>query len=284
MAISPDNDYLAIGGSFPAVNQASFIEILDLKKPLNITRVEGVNGNVLDLKFSSKGTLYILDNQGRSIKQYIPGTNSASDFITSKVRINDLALSPDDKSIVGAGEDGAVYRWSLADRTVETIDQNKTGLNSIAYSPDGKMLAYGDRNGMVYVYNFFKKEKTELEGQAGIINDLQFNSLGDLLASASSDKTVRIYNITQLVQKQPIILNDHSNMVQSVTFTPDGKQLVSGIYAEYIKAWPIHIEAMADRICGKVKRNLSPEEWEIYVATDIPHLNTCPNVTPETSD
>ena len=279
MAISPDSRFLAIGGNFPSVNNSSFIEVIDLANTDKITRIDGIKGNVRELLYASNDRLYILDNQGKTIKQYHSGINSATEFLITNTEINDLSISPDGKYLVGASADGGIYQWDLSNKSMEVLDKNNGELQSIAYSPDGKYLAYGNRKGLVMVYNTTSKTRTELSGQEGIINEIVFSPLGALMASASSDKTVRVYNMSQLVQKQPIILNDHPDKVETISFTPDGQQIVAGTYEKYIKAWPIHIEAMADKICGKVHRNLTEEEWEIYVAADIEKINTCPDLT-----
>ncbi|MGK7389458.1 MAG: nSTAND1 domain-containing NTPase [Candidatus Cyclobacteriaceae bacterium M2_1C_046] len=279
MAISPNNKFLAIGGSFPSVNQASFIELIDISKPSTIIKVEGVQGNVRALKYAKDGKLFILDNQGKTIKNYDQGQDQASVFINPSSAIEDLAISPDGKFIVGASSDGAVYQWKISDKSVIKIDEGKEVLKSIAYSPDGKFIVYGTLSGLVKVFNTQSRNVTELSGQEAIINEIVFSPNGKLMATASSDKTVRIYNLDELVQKQPIVLNDHPDMVQTIAFTPDGEQIVAGTFEQLIKAWPIRIEAMANRICGKVNRNLTQEEWEIYVAPDIERTSTCPTVT-----
>lgn len=278
MAVSNDDKYLAIGGSFPYINQASFIEVINLSTPKDILKIEGIKGIVRALRYSKNGTLYILDNQGKSIKKYTSGLENATEFIATSSNLNDIIISPDDKFILGAAQDGTVYRWSIADKSVEKIDQTNKELQSIAVSPDGKYIVYGNLSGLVTVYNTANKSKVELTGQEGIINEIVFNPEGSLMASGSSDKTVRIYNMDQLVQKQPIVLTDHPEKVESIAFTPDGKQIVSATYSKFVKVWPIHIEAMSDIICTKVSRNFSQEEWENYVAPDIERVSTCPNI------
>jgi hypothetical protein len=72
-----------------------------------------------------------------------------------------------------------------------------------------------------------------------------------------------------------------------VAFSPDDEQLIVGINSvkenigstDYpIHAWPTRIETMSGILCGQVERNMSNEEWEIFVGTDIPKEKTCPNL------
>lgn len=277
LALSKDNSLLAIGGSFPSVNNASFIELINLNK-LSETpiKVEGITGAVWKLEYGANGDLYILDNQGRSIRKNAGG--KAVEIIKSDIRINDMAASPDGKYIIGAGADGGVYRWSLANGSMEKIDNNKNELSSIAYSQDGKLIVHGNSRGLVSVIDVSSGKKTELSGQTGIINEIIFSFDNGLMATGSSDKTVRIYNLKELVQKQPIVLNDHPNKVEALAFTPDGSQIIAGTFDKLIKAWPIQIEVMAERMCGFLESNFTKEQWEIYVAPDIEMVETCENI------
>jgi hypothetical protein len=70
--------------------------------------------------------------------------------------------------------------------------------------------------------------------------------------------------------------------VWSATFTPDDEQLIVGVNSnsttanETIHAWPTKVETMSGLLCKYVTRNLSKDEWEIFM-TDLPYARTCEN-------
>ncbi|MFN8888127.1 MAG: hypothetical protein ACK5WF_11755, partial [Cyclobacteriaceae bacterium] len=45
-----------------------------------------------------------------------------------------------------------------------------------------------------------------------------------------------------------------------------------------IHAWPTQITTMASELCPILKRNLTREEWEIFVAEDLDPEATCSNL------
>ena len=56
--------------------------------------------------------------------------------------VNDLAFSPDGKTLLSAGNDGFVQFWNLTSgRSVRTIKTHPDGIVAIAVSPDGTTLA-----------------------------------------------------------------------------------------------------------------------------------------------
>jgi WD40 repeat protein len=113
--------------------------------------------------------------------------------------------------------------------------------------------------------------------------DLEFSPDDRQIATASTDKSLKIWDANNLNNK-PIVIKEHgNNFVLSVTFSPDGKFLISSADQKdqskfnYIYIWPTEAEYMADLLCSKLERNFTQKEWESYVATDIDYRKTCPN-------
>jgi hypothetical protein len=65
-----------------------------------------------------------------------------------------------------------------------------------------------------------------------------------------------------------------------MAFSPDSKFLFGGGHEDgEVKMFPMNIEVMATKLCSLITRNLSEEEWEMYVdkiSDDYPYdPNTC---------
>lgn len=128
--------------------------------------------------------------------------------------IFDVAVSPDDKTIVTAGRmlnspnQGAVVIWDVTTRKpIRTLEgqtanaQTLTGKNqawslSVAFSPDGKLIAAG-----------------------------------------GFDRRVKVWEAAS--GKQVIVLRYFKMLPRSVTFSADGKTLVTGYEAGSVVLWDV---------------------------------------------
>jgi WD40 repeat protein len=278
MAVSADDTRLVVGGEYPKdQNKGSFVEIFSLSdKNPEPKKLMGVEGNVWDI-VTGPNFMLLLDKDGTSIKR--------SDYTTLKEvvklpsRVNDMDLSADGQYLVAAAENGNVYLIDMANNyTLSTIYTNRTALSAIAVAKESNTVAIGDRNGGLRLFTLFSNQPARsLIGHTSTINSLVFSADGRFLASGSGDKTVRLWNRRDLNQ-QPIRLSDHEDWVWSVAFTSDNQSLMAGTQFKQIKAWPTQIEAMGNTLCGKLSRNLSKEEWDIFVGEDIEKVITCTNV------
>jgi len=211
--------------------------------------------------------------------------------INSKEKINSIALSPDGKFIAGAGNDGNLYLWDIQNKyATKTLYKNPTekgksiGLSAVAFTNDGHRIVIGDVIGQIKLITVDNPSAPRtLAGHVSIIEEIVFNHTGNFMATASNDKTVRLWNMDKL-REQPIVLDDHADWVRTAVFTADDEQLLAGINSnaekakETIHAWPTKMTTMSGLLCGYVKRNLSDDEWAIYVDEGLKKETTCANV------
>ncbi len=93
---------------------------------------------------------------------------------------------------------------------------------------------------LIVLLNFwapcFAQEPTILD-HGGSVSSVAFSPVNpNLIASAGGQNTVKVWNLQNTTVK---ILEDHTDVVNSVTFSPDGKWLVSGSDDATIKVWDI---------------------------------------------
>jgi WD40 repeat protein/energy-coupling factor transporter ATP-binding protein EcfA2 len=281
---SPDGNWLAAGGLFPTNSEANFVELYDLRNSGTRKKITGFRYDINDLHFTPDGRgFYARDNTGLSIKY--SDLNTAKEVIASPVKIVSLDLNNSGTMLAGSGMDGNLYLWDITKGYAPTIVKgvSKVSLAAVTFSPDGKQIVVGDRDGQIYIIvNGLKVN--ELAGHSSQIEDIKFNHAGTFFASASKDYTVRLWNVNKL-NFQPVILSDH-DWVWSVAFTPDDSQLMVGINTvretakgvdQTIHAYPTDFEVMKDILCGKVTRNMTKDEWNTFVAEDLPYEKTCEN-------
>ena len=92
---------------------------------------------------------------------------------------------------------------------------------------------------------------------------------------------VRVYSSRQ-PRAAPVLLN-HSFQRTSVAFSRDGSLLATGSGVGEVTLW-LTTRGLAERVCERVWRNLSHDEWKHFIGEDIPYEATCPNLpTPDRS-
>ncbi len=101
----------------------------------------------------------------------------------------------------------------------------------MAFSPDGKTLALASYEGTVQLWDVATgKLRETLKGHSNAVMAVVFSPDGRTLASGSSDQTVRLWNVEtrrELMQLDPGGV-ELGQWVQSLAFSPDGKQLLAG--------------------------------------------------------
>ncbi|MEQ1712622.1 MAG: NB-ARC domain-containing protein, partial [Hyphomicrobium sp.] len=135
--------------------------------------------------------------------------------------VNSAAFSPDGRRIVSGSWDKTVRQWETA--TGATIGAplagHKEEVRAVAFSPDGTRIVSGSRDGTLRLWN-------AASGAA----------VGGPLAVPGPNKRLVAYNPAtgRLIGKAP---NYGGYWVTSVSFSPDGRRIVSGQFDGALRLW-----------------------------------------------
>jgi len=153
-------------------------------------------------------------------------------------------------------------------------------VHSIAINQSGNLLATGDRLGNVRIWNLKTRQIiTSLRGHTARVNDLCFSSQDEFLASAGMDGKVQVWSTSDWTI-QPLIVEDTENFVFSVAFDIQGDYLIAGSMGEKsLMIRPTHTYEFVPQFCSNLNRNMTEEEWNIYVGEDINYEQTCLNLS-----
>jgi hypothetical protein len=285
MDISPDGNWLIAGGLYFPDAKNNFAEVYDLRNlSAPAKKIAGFTQAIENMSFTPDGKgFFARDNSGKSIKY--SDLNTAKEVIQSKEKIVSIDLSGDGKKIVGAGDDGNIYVWDVANNYAPSVyKMPDSRLTAVSYSPDGSQIFVGNERGRLWIVKNGVVTR-ELSGHRSSIEQIKFNHKGNFMATASKDYTIRLWNVTKLNQP-PTLLSEH-DWVWGVTFSPDDEQLMAGVHSvqetvvgkvdQTIHAYPTKIKTMSSLLCAYLSRNLNKDEWEIQVASDIDYERTCPN-------
>ena len=271
LAVSPDEKLLANAG------ETNSIQLFDITSNKKISTLKTNDTEVWFVAFSkdSKGMIF-----GDST------TLNTSDFQTFKeiahfpVKNLSIDLHPQLNLLALGNKAGETLLYNLDDHSQVILDDNrKVAIRSVAFSHNGKLLATGDVKGVVRIWEVATRKLMHiLPGHTAYVNDICFSQDDSQMATASFDRKVLLWNTERFNEQQPIILTDHDDWIFSAVFTPDNKYLVVGGRYSEMRYYPTHNDAMADVLCNKIKRNMSPREWMQFVDKDIPYQKTCPKI------
>eukprot|EP01012_Entosiphon_sulcatum_P007477 TRINITY_DN13809_c0_g1_i1.p1 TRINITY_DN13809_c0_g1~~TRINITY_DN13809_c0_g1_i1.p1 ORF type:complete len:472 (-),score=31.06 TRINITY_DN13809_c0_g1_i1:20-1336(-) len=129
--------------------------------------------------------------------------------------------------VASGSDDGTVRIWDISAckglRTIEDVDS--LAVSAVAFMDNGRSVLSGTASGSVHIWDTASGALLRtLHGHLGSVRSIA--TYGDIVASASDDETVRLWHIT-LEGAAGSVLTGHSDAVQSVTFSSDGRRLLS---------------------------------------------------------
>jgi WD40 repeat protein/serine/threonine protein kinase len=195
---------------------------------------QGPNAGIQGLTYSSNGKLLAcVCTQAGEIDEtriWDAVTGELSATVQLEYRVLDMALSPDNRLLALACFDNTVR---LVDAATGTIQQMLSGDRTfwcVAFSPNGRLVAAGTGgegerdSGTVRIWEVESgRERPPLTGHGA--QCVAFSSDGKRLATGGSDQAIKIWDIDS--GQEILTLRGHTDWVQGIAFTPDGRRLVS---------------------------------------------------------
>jgi WD40 repeat protein/tRNA A-37 threonylcarbamoyl transferase component Bud32 len=142
--------------------------------------------------------------------------------------LQEVAISPDGRTLASAGDDWVVKVSNLATGQVcHSLSAHTGAVCGLAFSPDGKRLASASRDGTIALWDVASgTELRALHGHSRAFSRVRFSPDGRTLAAGGQDGTVKRWDAEtgKVVDSLP----GHAGVVRCVAFSPDGTWLASG--------------------------------------------------------
>ena len=279
VAFSPDGKRLVAG------DNCENVTLWDIKTRQVISHLDfGTSGIISSLVFSPDGKMIAIGGDAPDVAVSLwDGESpeiSGQPLDVSVYGKSSIAFAPDGKTIAVGNTSGAITLWDVKTRTFVTWTSTSTSVDSVAFTPDGKELATTSRDGKIFLWNVGSRE---LLGQPflqpGSIPDaIAFSPDGKFLVSGNYDDTIYLWDVATRRTIGGLIGN--SWPVKQVLFSFDGQTLVT--VSNDIISWDVNPRSWADKICDRVGRNFTQDEWIQYFPGETYRI-TCPQWTEDHS-
>ncbi|GAA0492274.1 hypothetical protein Ade02nite_68840 [Paractinoplanes deccanensis] len=151
-----------------------------------------------------------------------------------------VAFGPDRRTAATVGADSGTLR--VGGTTLATLPGEVRGTNAMAFSPDGKTLAVVADATTLMLWDLAGRRPTlrvRLTGSFGTA--VAFSPDGRTLAAAGgADPTITLWNLAN--RAAPVrfaTLSGHSDTVDALAFSPNGRHLASGGYDDTAVLWDV---------------------------------------------
>ena len=280
LALSKDEKYLVSG------SDSSYLDIFSLedsgKKPV---RIRGHKGSVKDIKFLPDNSGFISASTDKTLRLTNQVTGQSKNVLTLPYHLKSIDISPNGEWIVGGAPSGQLVLISTKDYSYkEILNEAPSRILSVAFHPTKSMvIAYGVEvvnenrvvtRGTVKILEIETKKVKELAGHKAGITNLEFSPDGNLLASAGLDKKLQMW-VVDHEEDLPIVMDNNNGNVWDIAFTKGSNYLIASCNNGEVRVWPTDTRMLAEQVCPKLTRNMTKEEWRIYVGADIDYESTC---------
>ena len=280
LALSKDEQYL-INGS-----DSSFIQIYNLVTKEKPVKVTGHKGFVNDIKFLPDDSGFISASSDKTLRFTDHKTGQSKLLVSLPYNLKSIDLNANGKLIVGASPSGELVLIDLSNNNAITVLARETPnrILSVAFHPTKQLIAYGTEllnekgipfKGTVKLFDYgSQKQVKELGGHKAGVSDVKFSPDGLLLASSGLDRRLQMW-VVDHEEDLPILMDNNNGQIWDIAFSSGSDYLLTACNNGEIRVWPTNPRMLAEIVCPKLPRNMTPDEWKTYVANDIQYETTC---------
>lgn len=226
-------------GSLLAVGQdGGQVQILSMPDGEEKQTLTSGTATIKALAFSPDGkSLAIASKQ--AIEIWSTATFKKTSSLPKSGQMQELAWTPDSKSILSGGSDFNLHVYSVDGSSQSILKGHTKAISALAVSKDGKKVASGDRAGKILLWDWGTKNpgSKEITAHQGGVDSLSFSPDANQLASAGRDDLVKTWNTSSADMLQTF--KGHKNDVRGVVFSPDGSTIASAGLDGTVKIWEV---------------------------------------------
>jgi WD40 repeat protein len=154
--------------------------------------------------------------------------------------VNTLQLFENDRYGISASRDHQIFTWDLqAEKRLTTHREKHGGVNSLVLLEDQTTVLSAGQERIITMWDLRQQDhvyRIQLEEE---VMSMAYTTAvsGGLLATGGTDKCVKLWDPRNLTCGQK--LTGHSQPIESVAFSADGRQIVSAGYDQCLFVWNV---------------------------------------------
>ncbi|MGB3535658.1 MAG: caspase family protein [Microcoleaceae cyanobacterium] len=231
---SPDNQYIYSG------SDDTYLRLWSLEEDPQfgnwwthdhrVTSVSASENN--HIVFGSEdGKVFIWEKKKQEVTPLQTNSNSP---------VNAVAISQNGELIVSGRQDGKLIvtgkQQSIQENT--STKWEDAAISSVAMTPDGRFIVSGSENGKVRLWTFenhqIKLNKIIQKKDQSAIKSVAISESGNLIAFGNEQGNIKLWNQTTEANQ---LFKGHKGAVNAVTFSSDGKYLISAGKDKTVQVW-----------------------------------------------
>ena len=209
-----------------------------------------------------------------------------------------MAFAPGGRDVLlaaggGVGPLGLHHAIAGTEQTAKTYELERGIVDSLAYSPTGAQAAAafrGDPDIRLYRTSDWRAERISLKEEGARllqVTRLAFSPDGRLLAAISESQrdqsfrwfvTLRVFDVGTGVEVIRAPLSQPAFAIRFAAGNSVVQVLAGQPYLEQLE-FPLDVQRWVAIGCARVRGNLSPEEWKLYIP-GVAYRVTCPVLNP----
>jgi WD40 repeat protein/serine/threonine protein kinase len=218
----------------------------------SVLKLEGQHtGYVNSATFSRDGSKVLTASDDRTACLWDLSTAKVLGvFRGHKDRVRSAVFSPDGMKIATASSDKTARIWDVAgEKTLLTLRGHVWPVLCVAFSADGNYLMTGSEDNSARVWDVETgRELLQLKGHTAPVTSAAFSPDGTRLLTGSRDNSCKLWDTARLFEardaaaklpadqalasvptgKEILTLSSHSQEATAVTFSPDGRYVLTG--------------------------------------------------------
>jgi WD40 repeat protein len=224
--------------------------------------------------------LWDVDSRRRLGRAIMPGAGSVFSLAFNR-----------EGTLLATGTRGRLDLWEVSTRAHHGAPMNVAddGVLSVAFDPSGRLVAGGGATGPIRVWRVTDQRPAfpPLAGHTGPVTGVAFDAAGSYLATTTLFGVTKLWDpATGLGYGDEFVPAARpASFLSSLdfppflglgnAFSPDGKRLAVAGVETFAMLWDVDPAVWRQRACAIVGRNLSREEWELYLPAGTPYRATC---------